>query len=157
MAVGPRDRRGCTFCVFRYQPFTRLSTDETVELLLDQYRVLVARYGVHEVWLQSEAPLRFLEPFILAVDAAGIALTEVTVRAFPAHLLSKREALFQALEAATQVVHRVPDAFEVRALAWWQLCSRLWTWRTTAQDPAEGRYEDQRDDELEHAHGAGPL
>jgi hypothetical protein len=88
---------GCTFCVFRYQPFRRHTPREARALLVTQLEALRA-LGARGFSLQTENPLSYLDEVLPL--AAGLGFEEVHVRTIPWLILRHREALVRAAETA---------------------------------------------------------
>jgi len=91
---------GCTFCTFRYLR-GRDQTQPTIELVLDQARVLVDA-GARGLSLQTEHPLPWLGELLDALASAGLAgaLDELHVRTIPWLLLRHEAELRHAISRA---------------------------------------------------------
>ncbi len=99
---------GCSFCVFRFQDFTLLDTERTVEILMAQVRHLERAVGVREFSIQTENPLRLLRPFLERLAADRIPVERLAIRTMATILLAKADELRRALALArahgTQIV-----------------------------------------------------
>ncbi len=92
--------RGCSFCAFRYQPYTIDRVTTTISRVIDQMTFLSTRYGVTEFSIQSENPFRFLEPLITALSESTLRVDKLLIRTFPAILARNADVVRQALSHA---------------------------------------------------------
>jgi radical SAM superfamily enzyme YgiQ (UPF0313 family) len=99
---------GCSFCVFRFQDYTLIDVERTVDILLVQVRELQARVGVRDFSLQTENPFRLLRPFLSRLVHDGIPVERLAIRTIATILLAKvdefRRALAIAQEHGIQIV-----------------------------------------------------
>ena len=86
---------GCTFCVFRYQPFRRAAPADTPALLQMQLEALRA-LGALGFSLQTENPAAYLDTVLPLASRLGF--EEVHIRTIP-WLLLKRADAFEAAAA----------------------------------------------------------
>ena len=91
---------GCSFCVFRFQDYTLLDVERTVDLLLTQVRHLQARVGASGFSLQTENPFRILRPFLTRLGSEGIAVERLAIRTIATILLAKADEFRRALAIA---------------------------------------------------------
>jgi hypothetical protein len=94
--------RGCSFCVFRFQDFTIMDVERTVDIVLTQIRHLHRVTGALDFSLQTENPFRILRSLVTRLRAEGPALERLAIRTFAAVLLAKADEFRRALDVARQ-------------------------------------------------------
>lgn len=92
--------RGCSFCVFRFQDFTVIDAQSTVDLVLTQVRHLHRVTGAREFSLQTENPFRILRLLLTRLAAEGPAVERLAIRTFATVLLAKADEFRRALDLA---------------------------------------------------------
>jgi len=99
---------GCSFCVFRFQDYTLLDVEHTVDLLLTQIRHLQARVGARDFSLQTENPFRILRALLTRLGSEGISVERIAIRTIATILLAKADEFRRALAIAnsqgTQII-----------------------------------------------------
>jgi len=91
---------GCSFCVFRFQDYTLLDVERTVDLLLTQVRHLQARVGARGFSLQTENPFRILRPFLTRLASESVPVERLAIRTIATILLAKADEFRRALTIA---------------------------------------------------------
>lgn len=93
------DVAACTFCVFRYQPFTPGPTRVGVEAMMAQVDHLWP-LGVRSFAIQSENPFRFVEPLLEAMRARGWRPEEIRLRSMVSVLKAQEAQIEEVLRRA---------------------------------------------------------
>jgi len=92
--------RGCSFCVFRFQDFTIMDAERTVDIVLTQIRHLHRITGARDFSLQTENPFRILRLLVTRLQAEGPAVERIAIRTFASVLLAKADEFRRVLEVA---------------------------------------------------------
>ncbi|MFQ5655765.1 MAG: hypothetical protein ACE5GW_13675 [Planctomycetota bacterium] len=94
------EMRGCSFCIFRFQPYVTPAVERSVDLVRGQLAYLTRRYGITTVAVQSEHPFRFLVPLLEMITREFPGIREIHLRTLPKLLIHGRKPLEAGLEMA---------------------------------------------------------